>query len=159
MSNIEIHEFSTMPELATAGWDPNACDASDYGTARAAALYDALGVSPRDEEYALARHADGRLALIGLTVEGHKWASEKAAPTHRIVLVSNHVPVECAAVRNAGHEQSSDLDLARTVLGADLVRRVLVTDPQAWAVVVPVEKASEADLDADPAVIAYADAP
>lgn len=80
MSNIEINEFSTMPELATAGWDPNACDASDYGTARAAALYEALGASPRDEEYALARHADGRLALIGLTVEGHKWASEKTAP-------------------------------------------------------------------------------
>lgn len=79
--------------------------------------------------------------------------------THRIVLVSNKAPVECAAVRNAGHEQNSDMDLARTVLGADLVSRALATDPEAWAVVVPVIWASEADLDADPAVIAYADAP
>ena len=79
--------------------------------------------------------------------------------THRIVLVSNKTPVETPAVRNAGVEQNSDLALARAVLGDDLVSRALVTDPQAWAVIVPVAKVSEEDLDADLAVIAYGDAP
>lgn len=76
MSRIEIRMFSTMPELATEGWDPNACSASDYATPRASALYEALGVSRDDEQYALAEHADGRWALIGLTVTGCRYAVE-----------------------------------------------------------------------------------
>ena len=76
MAKIEIREFPTMPQLALEGWDPNGCSGDDYGTPRAAALYEALGISQNDEEYALARHADGRWALIGLTVEGHQFAIE-----------------------------------------------------------------------------------
>ncbi len=79
--------------------------------------------------------------------------------THRIVLVSSKTPVHIAAVRNAGHEQNSDLDLARTVFGADFVSRALATDPDVWAVVVPSDKASEEELDQDLAVIAHGDAP
>jgi hypothetical protein len=77
--NIKVLTFSSMPELATEGWDPNAVDASGYHTARARALYAALGASPDDLEYALAAHADGRWALIGLTVTGHDYAVETEA--------------------------------------------------------------------------------
>lgn len=77
MTKIEIHEFFTMPDLATEGWNPNACGA-DYETPRAAALYEALGVSKNDNEYALAQHTDGRWALFGLTVSGHRYAVETA---------------------------------------------------------------------------------
>lgn len=49
MTQIEIKVFSTKPEVATEGWDPGACDASDYQSDRAKALYDALGVSVNDE--------------------------------------------------------------------------------------------------------------
>ena len=73
---IQIFEFSTMPELATEGWNPNACDGADYNTPRADALYAALGVSKSDDEYSLARHTDGRWALFGLTVSGHRYAAE-----------------------------------------------------------------------------------
>lgn len=76
MTKIEIRKFSTMPALATEGWDPNACSGDDYETPRALALYEALGVSVRDEEYALAQHTDGRWALFGLTVDGHRFAVE-----------------------------------------------------------------------------------
>lgn len=79
MTTIEIKTFSTMPELAMEGWDPNACSAPDYETPRAAALYEALDVSLRDDEYALARHTDGRWGLFGLTVEGHRFAVEVAS--------------------------------------------------------------------------------
>lgn len=75
-TTIQILTFSTMPELALEGWDPNACDAADYETRRAAALYEALGVDPKDDEYALAQHTDGRWALIGLTASGHRYAVE-----------------------------------------------------------------------------------
>jgi hypothetical protein len=73
---IEIKTFSSMPELAVEGWDPNGCGGDDYETDRATRLYEALGVSRDDEEYALARHRDGRWALIGLTVSGHRYAEE-----------------------------------------------------------------------------------
>ena len=76
MSTIEIRTFSTMPEIAMEGWDPNACDGADCETPRARALYDALGVSPRDDEYALARNTDGRWGLFGMQVTGHKFAVE-----------------------------------------------------------------------------------
>jgi hypothetical protein len=73
---IKVMTFSTMPELALEGWDPNACDAADYATPRAKALYSALDVSESDETYALAASADGRWALIGLTVTAHQYAVE-----------------------------------------------------------------------------------
>ncbi len=76
---IVVREFSTMPELALEGWNPNALSGGDYSTDRARALYAALGVSESDEEYALARHSDGRWALFGLTVEGHRYAEEAPA--------------------------------------------------------------------------------
>lgn len=75
-TKIQIREFSTMPELASEGWNPNACDANDYASQRAHALYDALGVDLRDDEYALAMHTDGRMGLFGLTVVGHEFAVE-----------------------------------------------------------------------------------
>lgn len=73
---IEIREFSTMPEIALEGWNPNACSGDDYKSPRAKALLEALGVDPSDEEYALAANTDGRWALIGLTVAGHRYAVE-----------------------------------------------------------------------------------
>jgi hypothetical protein len=73
---IRIMTFSSMPELAVEGWDPNAVVGDAYSTPRARRLYDALGVSPDDEEYCLAQHTDGRWALIGLTVTGHRYAEE-----------------------------------------------------------------------------------
>lgn len=75
---IKIRTFSTMSELATEGWDPNRCDGACYRTERAAALYEALGVSTSDEEYALAQHDDGRWALFGMTVTSHRYAVEVA---------------------------------------------------------------------------------
>lgn len=77
---IEIRTFSTMTDLA-GEWNPNTCDAADYETPRARALYEALGVDAGDMEYALAKSADGRLALIGLTSAGHRYAVEVAGPT------------------------------------------------------------------------------
>lgn len=73
---IQIFTFSTMPEIALDGWNPNACSGDDYQTPRAAALYEALGVPASDEEYALSEHTDGRWALIGLTTSGHRFAAE-----------------------------------------------------------------------------------
>jgi len=48
----------------------------DTDEPRALALYAALDVSPDDLNYALAAHADGRWALIGLTDTGHTYAVE-----------------------------------------------------------------------------------
>lgn len=76
MAKIEVMQFSTMPQLAMDGWDPNAIHGDDYDTDRARALYAALGVDMADEEYALARHTDGRWGLFGLTMEGHRFATE-----------------------------------------------------------------------------------
>lgn len=75
-SRIGVKAFSSMPELAQDGWDPGACSEADYGTARAMALYSALGVDPGDDRYALAANGGGRWALIGLTPEGHQYAEE-----------------------------------------------------------------------------------
>jgi hypothetical protein len=78
MGQIAIREFSTMPALALEGWDPNRVGGEQYDTPRARALYDALGVSPDDDEYCLSQHSDGRWALIGMTVSGHRFAVEVA---------------------------------------------------------------------------------
>lgn len=75
-AKIEILRFSSMPELALEGWDPNRVDGDAYQTERAARLFEALGVSLDDEEYQLAEHTDGRWALIGLTESCHKFAVE-----------------------------------------------------------------------------------
>jgi hypothetical protein len=69
---IAIRAFSSMPDLAAEGWDPNAVEGDEtYQSARAARLYAALEVSPDDDEYTLAEDARGRWALVGLTVSGH----------------------------------------------------------------------------------------
>ena len=79
--------------------------------------------------------------------------------THRIVLVSSKIPAECPAVQAAGREQNSDLALAREVLGEEAVRRALAIDPGAWAVVISRKDAIAQQLNDDPAVIVYGDAP
>jgi hypothetical protein len=87
---IAIRAFSSMPDLAAEGWDPNAVEGDEtYQSARAARLYAALEVSPDDDEYTLAEDARGRWALVleqldggrhgrvfGLTVSGHRYAVE-----------------------------------------------------------------------------------
>ncbi len=76
-TKIEIRKFTSMPELATEGWDPNALSMPDYESARAKALYEALGVDPSDEEYSLAENVGSKLwALIGITETGHRFAVE-----------------------------------------------------------------------------------
>jgi hypothetical protein len=79
---MKIYEFSTAPLDAFEeggvlyGFDPDAIDSPDYDSARGLALYEALGVSPDDDEYVLGELHDGRWALVGLTVEGHSFAVE-----------------------------------------------------------------------------------
>ena len=74
---IQIHTFGTNPSLAIDGWELNA-DGLDYSSERAKALYAALEVSPRDEEYALAvHHETGRWGLFGLIVTGYSYAVEE----------------------------------------------------------------------------------
>lgn len=61
------------------GWDPNLIHDDAYSTARAAALYAAVGSpGPVDEEYVLAGAQDGsgRWALLGLSVRGHAYVIE-----------------------------------------------------------------------------------
>ena len=74
--NIAIYTFWANTDLEAEGWKLNTCDAPCYASARALALYAALGVDPADDEYSLAADASGRWALIGLTVEGHRYAVE-----------------------------------------------------------------------------------
>jgi hypothetical protein len=47
----------------------------DYSSDRARALYEHLGVS-RDSEYVLGSLPDGRWALVGLDLEGHRFVVE-----------------------------------------------------------------------------------
>jgi hypothetical protein len=76
MTTIEIRTVgSDWPEIV-ATWDPNRCHADDYQTARADALYEALGVSRNDDEYTLAADANGQWALIGPTTAGNRYAVE-----------------------------------------------------------------------------------
>ena len=79
MSRIVVATFQWQSE--TAEWEPGACDGDAYRTERAAALYAALGVDRDDDEYTLAAHHDGRWALIGLAIAGHRWAYEEARPS------------------------------------------------------------------------------
>ena len=62
------------------GFADYALTVDDYETDRARALFEALGASTEDEEYVLGVLPDGRWALVGLTVEGHKFAVEDAVP-------------------------------------------------------------------------------
>lgn len=78
-STIEVFEVGAAP---AAVWDAvsyavqNPLDAKAYGTPRSAALYSALDAREEDEEYSLVELADGRWALFGLNVEGHRFAVE-----------------------------------------------------------------------------------
>ena len=56
------------------------CYGDAYRTREAKALYAALGLPTTSEEERLYRLADGRLALIGCTVEGHDYAIGAAEP-------------------------------------------------------------------------------
>ena len=64
------------------GFNMNAVSIDDYVSERARALYAALDASPEDEddEYILGELPDGRWALVGLTIAGHKFAVENVAP-------------------------------------------------------------------------------
>lgn len=75
-TQVAVYEFSTVPSLALEGWDFESLDARDYDSPRAEALFRALGADPRDEEYTLALHRDGRWGLFGLICEGHTFAVE-----------------------------------------------------------------------------------
>jgi hypothetical protein len=51
-------------------------DRAAYLSLRAEALYRALGVALDDEDYVLMKHEGGCFALVGLTVDGHRYAIE-----------------------------------------------------------------------------------
>lgn len=79
-TTITIYRFGNDPQVALEGWDPDALSGDDYESARALALYEALGADPSDEEYVLALHVDsGRWGLFGLSAEGHSFAVEEPA--------------------------------------------------------------------------------
>src|SRR5690606_21651379 len=81
-TTITTYRFSNDPQAALEGWDQDALGGDDYDSPRAAALYEALGADPSDEEYVLALHVDsGRWGLFGLSVEGHSFATEEPAAT------------------------------------------------------------------------------
>lgn len=72
-----VYEFGNSPQSVLEDWDFDTLSGEDYSSSRALALYSALGADPRDEEYTLARHrSEDRLALFGLTCEGHAFAVE-----------------------------------------------------------------------------------
>lgn len=135
---IKVFTFSTMPALTMEGYDPNKCSATDYETDRAKALYDALGVSTKDEEYALAAHRDGRWALFGLTETGHRFAAEV-------------LPFELHLVASAPN--GGNPDASATCLGAfetkDAARaegrRYLQEHPSAWLQVQDAEQREDGE--------------
>jgi len=75
MMDIRVNKY-TDGDLD--GWDPNQVDGAEWESDRAARLFAALGTTPADEEMvlAVAQDGSGRLALFGLSVEGHPWAEE-----------------------------------------------------------------------------------
>lgn len=100
-NKIEIRTFSSKPELEIEGWDPNVCSADDYASPRATALYNALGVSTKDEEYALAARPDGRWGLFGMSVAGHKFAVETTSVVHKTLSLTPEIAVLLAREPNA----------------------------------------------------------
>jgi hypothetical protein len=48
--------------------------------ARVARLYKTLGVGKQDSDYQVCRNTQGRLALVGLTCQGWRFALEEKAP-------------------------------------------------------------------------------
>lgn len=84
-STIKVYTFSNSPSLAfeeggpLSGYDADAV-AVVPDSERALALYTALEAQPNDCSYQLGVLADGRLALVGDTVEGHRFATETDAP-------------------------------------------------------------------------------
>lgn len=56
-------------------------DEGDYGTSRGRALFAALDSKPEyDDELILGRLPDGRWAIVGMSVEGHRFAVEDVEP-------------------------------------------------------------------------------
>ena len=88
---IEIRTLNSNVGMVTDGWELNACDADDYASPRATALYKALGVSPDDKEYMLASRPDGRWALFGILCAGHKFAMETTSVVHKTLSLTPDV--------------------------------------------------------------------
>ena len=150
---IKVLTFSTMPALATEGWDPNKCSGSDYETPRADALYAALGVSKTDEEYALSQHADGRWALFGLTVEGHQYAVESPMGAWIVVGVGP-TTIETLKHAQSSAEDWAAFDHSSNDAGrhkAKLARR----EGESWCVTVRKDLVTEDELEADDAVRSF----
>jgi len=59
------------------GFDPDVVSGEDYENVDARALFEALGASPEDEDFILGELPDGRWAVVGLMVAGHKFAVEE----------------------------------------------------------------------------------
>jgi hypothetical protein len=66
-----LHGFKAMGSFAALG------GGLDGTSARAAALYKALGTKVADAEYTLGVLPDGRWALVGLPIEGQRYAVEE----------------------------------------------------------------------------------
>lgn len=85
---MKIYTRSASPQADYADGAPLAGfdrDGSvDYASDRARSLYEALGVPEEardaDTEYTLGTLPDGRWALVGLDVEGHRYAVESPGP-------------------------------------------------------------------------------
>jgi hypothetical protein len=82
MRAIRVYRFAADPARAfspsgpLAGFEPDGVGPDGYGSPRARSLYRALGASVTDEEYQLGALPDGRWALVGLTVGGHRFVLE-----------------------------------------------------------------------------------
>ena len=74
--DLRVWDHASLDDVTAEVGDPNGCSGDDYWTPRALALYAAMDASVDDYEYALCRLPDGRWALCGLTVEGHRYAVE-----------------------------------------------------------------------------------
>lgn len=81
MTTIKTYELGPNAEAVfddgyeLAGFNPDAPEI-EYETDRARALYAALGADEADEEFQIGALPDGRWALVGLAVDGHRFAVE-----------------------------------------------------------------------------------
>jgi len=95
-ANIKVMTIANAQEWSSQiapNWDPNPLGCDDYASKRALALYKALGVSVDDHEFALCQASDGRWALIGLSVEGHRYAVETPRkPRHAVETLREPSP-------------------------------------------------------------------
>lgn len=122
---IQIFQFSTMPELATEGWDPNACDAAE------------VDVSIEGEQLTPAETAE---------IERTALAASERVNTYLILgCGESTIP----AVRAADNDEEN-WTLARVLLHAPMSAPHA---PERWCVLVA--GVTEDELDADHATIAY----